>query len=103
VFEQGWPAGYSRAGLDPYYDLVAYMLDINPITKARRGLPTKTQLMREVADKLHRSDQFCYPNIAVDLGPGTPHLNKFQAEQSAANTNATDCPTSDDEVFDRPS
>jgi len=33
VFERGWPRGYSRAALDPYYDLVAYMLDINPITK----------------------------------------------------------------------
>jgi cholesterol oxidase len=37
--------------------------------------------MREVADQLHRLDQFCYPNIAVDFGPETPHLNKFEAEQ----------------------
>src|SRR6516165_4881335 len=85
VFARGWPAGYSRGALDPYYDLVAYMLDINPITKSSRGLPTKTQLMRGVADQLHRLDQFCYPNIAVDFGPETPHLNKFGAEQRGCN------------------
>src|SRR5262249_13651704 len=85
VFAQGWPAGYSRGALDPYYDLVAYMLDINPITKSSRGLPSKTQFMRKVADQLHRQDQFCYPNIAVDFGPETPHPNKFGAEQRGCN------------------
>jgi len=85
VFAQGWPAGYSRGALDPYYDLVAYMLDINPITKSSRGLPSKTQFMRKVADQLHRLDQFCYPNIAVDFGPETPHPNKFGAEQRGCN------------------
>src|SRR4051812_5253789 len=27
VFHDGWPAGWSREMLDPYYDLAAYMLD----------------------------------------------------------------------------
>jgi cholesterol oxidase len=85
VFARGWPAGYSRGALDPYYDLVAYMLDISPITKSSRGLPSKTQFMRKVADQLHRLDQFCYPNIAVDFGPETPHQNKFDAEQRGCN------------------
>jgi cholesterol oxidase len=46
VFQHGWPTGYTRAALDPYYDLVAYMLDINPITKSTYlGMPSTTQLM----------------------------------------------------------
>jgi cholesterol oxidase len=85
VFERGWPKGYSRAALDPYYDLVAYMLDINPITKSPRGLPAKTRLMKEVAEKLQRRDQFCYPNIAVDFGPEAIHQNKFHADQRGCN------------------
>lgn len=83
IFEQGWPQGFSRKALDPYYDLVAYMLDINPITKASHlGLPTKARLMESVARSLGRSQQFCYPNIAVDFGPpDIVHKNKFGAEQ----------------------
>jgi len=83
VFAKGWPQGYTRRALDPYYDIAAYMLDIKPITKSEHlGLPAKTKLMKDVADRLGRSAQFCYPNIAVDFGvPGEAHLNKFGAEQ----------------------
>jgi cholesterol oxidase len=91
VFNQGWPAGYSRPKLDPYYNLVAYMLDINPITKSTHfcaqlpdtgGLPPKTALMKKMAEAQGRSAQFCLPNIAVDFGePGIAHENKFKAEQ----------------------
>jgi cholesterol oxidase len=91
VFNRGWPAGYSRAALDPYYNLVAYMLDINPITASKHfaatlpgsaGLPPKTLLMKKMADAMGRSAQFCYPNIAVDFNePDVPHLNKFDIEQ----------------------
>jgi cholesterol oxidase len=91
VFNHGWPAGYSRTALDPYYNLVAYMLDINPITASKHfaatlpesgGLPPKTLLMKKMAAAMGRSDQFCYPNIAVDFNaPNIPHLNKFKAEQ----------------------
>jgi cholesterol oxidase len=85
VFKQGWPSVYNRAALDPYYDLVAYMLDINPIQKSPRGLPDKTQMMRAAADKLHRTEQFCYPNIAVDFGPDDVHKNKFGVNQRGCN------------------
>jgi cholesterol oxidase len=79
VFAQGWPAGYSRAELDPYYDLVAYMLDIVPITSRAHDQPAKTTLMASVMEKLGRQAQFYYPNIAVDLADGNagPHPNKF--------------------------
>jgi cholesterol oxidase len=80
VFDQGWPRSYNRAALDPYYDLVAYMLDINPIPKSK--LPTKARLMEAAAQSLGRSDQFCFPNIAVDFGaPGVEHRNKFGVPQ----------------------
>ena len=91
VFDAGWPQGYSRAGLDKYYDLVAYMLDIKPITESKHftteyaasgGLPPKTALVRKAATDMGYGTQFCYPNIAVDFGPpGEPHANKFGAIQ----------------------
>src|SRR5436305_10581759 len=44
VFEHGWPRGYRRSALDPYYDLVAYMLDITPISEDQPlGVPVKTR------------------------------------------------------------
>lgn len=80
VFDHGWPRGYNRAALDPYYDLVAYMLDINPVPKS--SMPTKSRLMEVAARSLGRSDQFCFPNIAVDFGaPGIEHPNKFGVTQ----------------------
>ena len=83
VFQHGWPAGYTRPMLDPYYDLVAYMLDINPITASKfRTIPPKSSLMSRMAAAMGRAAQFCFPNIAVDLGqPEKPHLNKFGALQ----------------------
>src|SRR6185436_6251151 len=74
VFERGWPEGYTREALDPYYDLVAYMLDVQPITR-RKQLPAKTLLMKQVAEQLGRSAQFCYPNIAVNLAPESETRN----------------------------
>jgi cholesterol oxidase len=83
VFKQGWPAGYNRTMLDPYYDLVAYMLDINPITASKyRAIPPKSTLMSRMARMMGRSAQFCFPNIAVDFSePEKSHLNKFGARQ----------------------
>ncbi|HEX2659679.1 MAG TPA: GMC family oxidoreductase [Polyangia bacterium] len=86
VFTQGWPTGYNRATLDPYYDLVAYMLDIQPITASPRGLPPKTVAMEKVARSLDRREQFCYPNLAVNFGPdGQVADNKHGVSQGACN------------------
>ncbi|MGH7814195.1 MAG: GMC oxidoreductase [Candidatus Binataceae bacterium] len=83
AFESEWPRGYSRAALDPYYDLAAYMLDIKPITQSSHlGIPPKARLMEKAARSLGRADQFCYPNLALDFGPpGEVHQNKFGVEQ----------------------
>lgn len=84
VFQSGWPAGYSRAALDPYYDLVAWMLDIAPITASSHlGVPPKTQWMKTAAERVGREARLCYPNLAVDFSaPGVAHRNKFDVEQS---------------------
>ncbi|MGH3929743.1 MAG: NAD(P)-binding protein, partial [Pseudonocardiaceae bacterium] len=82
-FDHGWPKEYSRTILDPYYDLVAYMLDITPIGPEQpMGLPPRTRQMREVAQQLGRSEQFFFPNLAVNFGdPDVSKPNKFGAQQ----------------------
>lgn len=90
LFDSGWPDGYSRTTLDPYYDLVAYMLDVRPIGPDQPlGLPAKTGQMHDVARRLGRSDQLFLPNLAVNFGdPETSVANKFGVKQSAAGTAA---------------
>ena len=81
VFDRSWPQPYSRAALEPYYDLVAHMLDVRPVTTDRRTgqLPPKTRLMARAAALLGQSDGFFHPNLAVrfeDEGP-----NRFGVTQ----------------------
>jgi cholesterol oxidase len=86
VFDDGWPSGYSRAALDPYYDLVAYMLDVVPVQEdpATGELPPKTRLTEAAAARLGRREQTFRPNLAVRFeGAGEePTPNKFGALQS---------------------
>ena len=67
VFARGWPKGYSREALDAYYDLVAYMLDIQPITSSPGGLPPKTRQMSEALARLRRKEQLFYPPLAINF------------------------------------
>jgi len=88
VFAKSWPEPYSRAMLDPYYDLVAHMLDVRPVQADRRTgeLPPKTRLMGEAADLLGYADGFFHPNLAVrftDRGP-----NRFGITQGACTFSA---------------
>ncbi|HWU89011.1 MAG TPA: GMC family oxidoreductase, partial [Kofleriaceae bacterium] len=86
VFASGWPEGYSRSTLDPYFDLVAYMLDINPITESRHHpRPTKTSRARDVAVALGRGGQFFYPPLAIDFKSkgDDEHPNKFGVMQKS--------------------
>jgi cholesterol oxidase len=86
AFDDSWPGGYSRATLDPYYDVVAHMLDITPVREdpATGELPQKTRLMEAAANRLGRGAQSFRPNIAVRFdGAGeSPTPNKFGALQS---------------------
>jgi cholesterol oxidase len=83
LFEDGWPAPYSRHVLDPYYDLVAHMLDVRPV--ATSPIPTKTQVMADAARRLGRSRQTFRPNLAVTFGDpaAPPGPNRFGAPQAA--------------------
>jgi cholesterol oxidase len=86
AFDGGWPPGYSRATLDPYYDLVAHMLDITPVPDDAEAdqPPPKARLMESAANRLGRGAEFFRPNLAVRFdGAGeSPTPNKFGALQS---------------------
>ncbi|MFF5217695.1 NAD(P)-binding protein [Micromonospora sp. NPDC000442] len=64
VFDEHWPAPYTRQLLDPYYDLASHMLDVRPVpADPRTGeLPPKTRLMARAADCLGHTDGFFHPN-----------------------------------------
>jgi choline dehydrogenase-like flavoprotein len=64
VFAEGWPSGIERKTLDAYYDRVAAMLDINPITESPKGtqLP-KTVQFDTAAQNLNRKT--FYPPLAI--------------------------------------
>ena len=84
VFDNAWPQPYSREMLDPYYDLVSYMLDVGPVTADPRtgDLPPKTRFMARTADMLGEGDGLFHPNLAVtfeDAGPG--QRNRFGIPQ----------------------
>lgn len=87
VFAHGWPAGFTREALDPYYDLVGYMLDIKPLSATQPlGLPLRTQLHERAAAALGRKAQFFLPNLAIDFSaPGVWHRNKFGVPQQGCN------------------
>ena len=87
AFAASWPAGYSREVLNPYYDLVASMLAINPISPTQpKGLPPKSQYLDAAAKKMGRQNQYRYLNLAVDFSkPEGEHTNRFGAQQSGCN------------------
>jgi cholesterol oxidase len=80
VFDRSWPEPYSRAVLEPYYDLVAHMLEVRPVpADPRTGqLPPKTRLMAKAAGLLGQSDGFFHPNLAVRFEEGP---NRFGVAQ----------------------
>ncbi len=69
VFKSGWPVWYNATNLQPYYNLVAYMMNIAPITA---NLPSKSKVMEATATMLGRDGQFFRPNLAVILGAQNP-------------------------------
>jgi len=83
-FERGWPSGYDRAELDPYYDLVAWMLDLNPVSERQPlGIPPKTTAMWRAAQAMGREGQFALLPLALNFGePEVMRPNKFGVDQS---------------------
>jgi cholesterol oxidase len=79
-----WPEPYSREMLDPYYDVAAHMLAVQPVTvdPATGRLPPKTDFMAEAARRMGHEGGFFHPNLAVtfaDHGPG--QVNQFGMPQ----------------------
>jgi cholesterol oxidase len=91
LFEQGWPAPYSRSALDPYYDLVAHMLDVSqldPAPPSPRSSPKAAKTTQALAE-LGRSGQTFLPNLAITFRDPDepPQPNRFGVPQSGC----TDC------------
>lgn len=64
--ERVWPAAYTREALDPYYDLVASMLDVAPITEHADGPKlVKADQLRRAARALGRESECFHPPLAV--------------------------------------
>ncbi|MGI5239384.1 GMC family oxidoreductase N-terminal domain-containing protein [Dactylosporangium sp. CA-139066] len=84
VFDSRWPESYTRAALDPYYELASYMLGAQPVAADPRTgeLPPKARFMQRAAERLGHADGFFHPNLAVtfeDRGPG--QVNTFGVGQ----------------------
>lgn len=79
VFE-GWPGNINRAALDDYYDLVAAMLQIQPVSDNSAALP-KTQVFEKAARTLEVTA--FRPPIAVSFEEGTNGVNEFGGKQGA--------------------
>jgi choline dehydrogenase-like flavoprotein len=68
VFHQGWPRVYRRKWLDPFYDLAAYMLDVQPMPKR----VAKTEQLRRAAVELKREGNWFRVPLAVRFGANDP-------------------------------
>jgi cholesterol oxidase len=90
VFDASWPDGYSREALDPHYDLVAYMLDIQPIERSPHGIPPRAERMRQAAAALGREGHLVHPPLAVNFTDDGPSKNKFGVEQGGC-THCGEC------------
>ncbi|MDL5159046.1 GMC oxidoreductase [Actinomycetospora sp. Odt1-22] len=82
-----WPRGWSRRDLDPYYDLVAAMLDLRradePEAQRYWPLPGRADVLREAATTLGAGADVFHPPLALNFGdPSTPAVNRFGATQS---------------------
>src|SRR5262245_24575197 len=82
LFDEGWPAPYSRAALDPYYDLVAHMLGVTPAPTT--ALPPKAQVMLDTSRRLGRAGQTFLPELAVNFDDPSvaARPNRFGVEQA---------------------
>jgi choline dehydrogenase-like flavoprotein len=85
VFDpQHWPAGINRPALDPFYDLVAYMLEVAPLPVPWRGIG-KAQAMAGAFQQAVGANAVFFPPLAIRFpnpapltppGPATPPLNQ---------------------------
>lgn len=70
VFEHGWPDGYDRAALDPYYDLAAHMLETSPVAAdpGTGDVPARTRLLERAVAASGLPAATVRPELAVRFG-----------------------------------
>jgi choline dehydrogenase-like flavoprotein len=90
VFERGWPQDYTAEKLAPYYDRVAGMLDVKPITAAPFSL-IKTDQLEKAATALGRESDFFHPPLAVSFESGKNAFGKDQGACRACGECDTGC------------
>ncbi|HZA03714.1 MAG TPA: GMC family oxidoreductase [Propionibacteriaceae bacterium] len=79
TFRPHWPAGYSRASLDRYYDLAAYMLEVRPVQPdpATGEVPLRTLAMEDLVRRMDHAAGSVRPNLAVRFAdPDRPEPNR---------------------------
>jgi choline dehydrogenase-like flavoprotein len=88
-----WPAAYTRDALDPYYDLVASMLDVAPITEHADGARlVKTDQLKRAARALGREAECFHPPLAVSRKDGVNQHGKPQAACKQCGSCCMGCP-----------
>jgi choline dehydrogenase-like flavoprotein len=68
VFASGWPAGYSRSALDPYYDLVAHALQVQSSRGVRPEGCAKADGFVRAAGRLGRAGDVFSTPVAIRAG-----------------------------------
>ena len=66
-FDRGWPAGITYSALEPHYDTVARILNLQTIPDGQ--LTERLKLTREAAGKLGHQDRFSKAPLAVSFSP----------------------------------
>jgi cholesterol oxidase len=85
TFRPHWPDSYSRATLDRYFDLAAYMLEVQPVQAdpTTGEVPVRTRAMEEMVDRMDRAAGTVRPNLAVRFAadPNAPQANRHGVQQ----------------------
>ena len=76
-FFEGWPAGITRAVLDPYYERVSAMMEAQPypLDNPYYADTPKTQALRRAYERLsshplgHAAARLEFPKLAIQFGP----------------------------------
>lgn len=107
VFDDKWPEAYASGTiLRDYYDLVAAMLDVSPLTSdtAHYPSPPKSDGMERAAAGLGRKDECFRPPLAVNYTNLPGDLNAFGMTQRACTgcgACCTGCPVGAKNTLDR--
>lgn len=67
TFDRGWPAEITFSELEPYYQAVGAMMNVQKVPANQ--WPERTKLMKEAAEKSHYGDRFRQLDLAVSFDP----------------------------------